>query len=311
MDYIEILMFSRGGIGMQIQTNRNQREIKAHGDYTFPVLVSKECITDYEFGTFSWHWHSEIEMTLVEDGEMIYQVNGADFHLKEGDVMFGNANTLHSGHMIEGKDCHYWSITFDPKIVYGFEKSLIQTKYVDLVVNGHEFSALWFDGSEEWHRDIKEKMWRVIELDLERPDFYEMEVQMLLSEIWLVLLRHQGAFHQEMESLNPKELARLKTILGFIHENYDKKITLTDIADSVHICKSECCRFFKKHMNESLFEYLLRYRIEQSILYLQNPEYNITDAAFNCGFADAGYYSRIFRKYTGYCPRDYKVTISI
>lgn len=134
---------------------------------------------------------------------------------------------------------------------------------------------------------------------------------MLLSEIWLVLLRHQGAFHQEMESLNPKELARLKTILGFIHENYDKKITLTDIADSVHICKSECCRFFKKHMNESLFEYLLRYRIEQSILYLQNPEYNITDAAFNCGFADAGYYSRIFRKYTGYCPRDYKVTISI
>lgn len=99
--------------------------------------------------------------------------------------------------------------------------------------------------------------------------FYEMEVQMLLSEIWLVLLRHQGAFNQDAESLNPKELARLKTILGFIHENYDKKITLTDIADSVHICKSECCRFFKKHMNESLFDYLLRYRVEQSIPYLR------------------------------------------
>ncbi len=85
---------------------------------------------------------------------------------------------------------------------------------MDLVVNGHEFSALWFDGSEEWHGDIREKMKKVIELDLERPDFYEMEVQMLLSEIWLVLLRHQGAFNQETESLNPKELARLKTILG-------------------------------------------------------------------------------------------------
>ena len=102
MDDIEILAFYREGKRMQIQTNRNQREIKAHGDFTFPVLVSKECITDYEFGTFSWHWHSEIEMTLVEDGEMIYQVNGADFHLQEGDVMFGNANTLHSGHMVEG-----------------------------------------------------------------------------------------------------------------------------------------------------------------------------------------------------------------
>ena len=93
MDDIEILAFYREGKRMQIQTNRNQREIKAHGDFTFPVLVSKECITDYEFGTFSWHWHSEIEMTLVEDGEMIYQVNGADFHLQEGDVMFGNVLT--------------------------------------------------------------------------------------------------------------------------------------------------------------------------------------------------------------------------
>lgn len=129
---------------------------------------------------------------------------------------------------------------------------------------------------------------KVIELDLERPDFYEMEVQMLLSEIWLVLLRHQGAFHQETESLNPKELARLKTILGFIHENYDKKIALTDIADSVHICKSECCRFFKKHMNESLFDYLLRYRVEQSIPYLRDEEYSITDAAFNSGLRMQG-----------------------
>lgn len=158
-------------------------------------------------------------------------------------------------------------------------------------MNGHEFSALWFDGSEEWHWDIRKKMKKVIELDLERPDFYEMEVQMLLSEIWLVLLRHQGAFHQETESLNPKELARLKTILGFIHENYDK---------------SECCRFFKKHMNESLFDYLLRYRVEQSIPYLRDEEYSITDAAFNSGFTDAGYYSRVFRKYTGVAPRKFR-----
>ena len=98
----------------------------------------------------------------------------------------------------------------------------------------------------------------------------------------------------------------MKTILGFIHENYDKKITLTDIADSVHICKSECCRFFKKHMNESLFDYLLRYRVEQSIPYLRDEEYSITDAAFNSGFTDTGYYSRVFRKCTGVSPRKFR-----
>ena len=291
---------------MQIQTSKNQRELKTHGDFSFPCLISHERITEYEFGTFSWHWHPEIELTLIEDGEMIYQINGSDLHVKKGCTIFSNCNTLHSGHMIEGKTCDYWSITFDPRLIYGFENSRIQTKYVDLVVEGREFSALYFDGSEEWHHDISSAMKKIIDYDQTRSDFYEMKIQMLLTKIWLLLLEHRASFLPDKKSLNPKSSARLKNILGFLHENYDKKITLDDIADSVHICKSEYCRFFKKHMNESLFDYLLHYRIEQSIPYLRNPEYSITDAAFLSGFTDPGYYSRIFHKYTGYSPRAYR-----
>ena len=40
-------------------------------------------------------------------------------------------------------------------------------------------------------------------------------------------------------------------------------LTLEDLAAQIHICRSECCRFFKKCMNESLFDYLLDYRIEK------------------------------------------------
>ena len=65
--------------------------------------------------------------------------------------------------------------------------------------------------------------------------------------------------------------------------------------------------FFKKHMQESLFDYLLRYRIEQSIPYLRNPEFSITETALCCGFSDAGYYSRMFKRYTGMSPRDYRI----
>ena len=109
---------------MQIVTNKSQKELKEHGSYQFPILVSRECLSGYETGSFFWHWHPEVELTLVTEGVIEYHVNGSVFILKEGQALFGNANSLHSGNMVEGQDCHYISITFDPRLVYGYETAL-------------------------------------------------------------------------------------------------------------------------------------------------------------------------------------------
>ncbi len=53
---------------MQIHTEKNQKEIKRHGNYEFPVNISPESIQSYEQGYFLWHWHPEIELTWIYPG---------------------------------------------------------------------------------------------------------------------------------------------------------------------------------------------------------------------------------------------------
>ena len=62
---------------MQIRMDKENRELKAHGSYEFPVNISYEQLSRYERGSFSWHWHPEIELTFVLSGQIGYQVNGA------------------------------------------------------------------------------------------------------------------------------------------------------------------------------------------------------------------------------------------
>lgn len=291
---------------MQIQINQDQKEMKEHGNFPFPVLVSDEILSRYESGAFMWHWHPEIEFTLVVSGEILYRINQSDFHLKSGQALFGNTNTLHTGHMLHGLDCHYISLTFDPKLIYGYEKSLLHTKYVAPLLQNPKLSSICFDLQEAWHHDVIDALVRIHHLSRQKEDFFEMKIQVILHQLWLIILEHYSDLLNDDNYINEKNLDRLKTILSFIQENYAAKISLEDIAGSIHLCKSECCRLFKKHMHESLFDYLLRYRIEKSLPHLMNPDCSITEAAFQVGFADSNYFSKVFRKCMGYTPTKYR-----
>lgn len=94
----------------EIITDGSQKELKKHGSDEFPLLVSYEKLSGYKSGSFLWHWHPEIEITLVLDGQILYKVNQCTYHMKAGDILLGNANVLHAGFMEDMKDGKYVSI---------------------------------------------------------------------------------------------------------------------------------------------------------------------------------------------------------
>ena len=289
---------------MQIITNQFQKELKQHGNEQFPFLVSYQKLSEYESGSFMWHWHPEIEITYVQKGTMCYKVNHMVYHLKEGDIVFNNSGALHSGTMENQKDCAYIPVTFDSRLIYGFFQSTVNSKYVDPVIQDSMLPAICIDQSEPWHKPFREYLLRIINLDEKKPDFYELDITICLQSIWRLLLEHI-TYEPQASRENSLEYDRIKKILSYIEENYQNKITLNDIAGHIHLCESECTRLFKRHMNTTLFAFLQEYRIERSLEFLQDDQ-PVSAVADKAGFSDPNYYSKVFAKIKGCSPREYR-----
>ena len=289
---------------MQIQTTQNRKEIKEHGDYAFPVSFSLESIQAYELGKFLWHWHPEIELTLFLSGEMESHIHDSVYTLKAGDGLFGNCNTLHAGFQKDGQDCSYLSITFLPRFLYGYEGSRLQTKYVNAITKNDNWGSLKLESSVDWQKEILDMLRDLHRLSQEPPEDLELQTQILLLRIWQKLYQYFQTLPDKKERPQ-KNMQRLRELISYLQEHSAEDISLDDIAGHINICKSECCRFFKKYMNMTIFDYLLLLKVQNSLPLLKQGE-SITHTAEMVGFSNAAYFGQIFRRYIKCTPSEYR-----
>ena len=289
---------------MELRIDEQGKELKYHGTYGFPVNVGRKRISSYATGSFPWHWHDEVEFTLVFSGEMEYRVNESGYVLRAGEGLFCNADALHTGGRCpveQAPDCDYVSITVHPRFLYGYEGSVLRTKYVA----GVAVSSVHLTQAVPWQRQALSALKEIYQLLLEKPELYELSVQRLFLEIWAGLYRHHAVDAENAPAEDPEKLQRLRVLLSFLHSHYQERLTLEDAARQVNLSKSECCRFFKKQMDLSIFDYLLDYRVGQSLKLLKSGK-TVAEAAAEAGFSSPAYFAKVFRAHTGRSPRQYR-----
>lgn len=97
----------------------------------------------------------------------------------------------------------------------------------------------------------------------------------------------------------------VKKILDYINENYYKNLTNKEIAAVFGFNPNYISDTVKKYTGFSLHGYLLHIRILKSLTYLEAQNRTISEIADLCGFSEAGYFSRYFKKEMGISPTEY------
>lgn len=92
----------------------------------------------------------------------------------------------------------------------------------------------------------------------------------------------------------------------YIEKNYQEDINLNKISNYVSLSKNYFCNIFKKETGITIWDYLIRIRMEEAKKMLLETEQKTYEISELVGYDDPSYFGRLFKKYTGFTPIEFR-----
>lgn len=294
-----------------ISVDNDLQELKVHGNLEFPVMIYSVVLSQMYLKIIRWHWHPEIEMIYVQEGKVEVMIDEESFILTPGQGIFINQNVLHAFHHVEGYDAVFFSLVFHPAMIFGYGKASLSVKYLSPILENPSMQYLILSNDDPHTAPLIQYMKNVRDHYTSSEYGYELICKANICHLWNELLKVP---HDQTDTVvKPKRIhndeQRIKDAIIYIEQHYAEPITLDDIARSIPISKSECCRCFKRILHQTPFEYLMKYRIFQAakLIQHQDPSANsISNLAITVGFGNISYFNKVFKRYLKMTPSEYK-----
>ena len=112
-----------------------------------------------------------------------------------------------------------------------------------------------------------------------------------------------GIIYDDNEKTN---VTAIKLAKQYIINNFNKNITLKEVADEVFLRQNYLSELFKKEMGEGFYDFLSRYRIQVAKDLLLTTNLRVYEIAENVGYNDSITFGRAFKKITGATPNSFR-----
>ena len=272
----------------------------------FPLKFHYIDVPKVDLGYVPWHWHSEIEINMVLEGELLFFVDEKQFHLKPGDGYFVNSDVLHMLRPPENCPDINIGCIFSENIL-AEKRSLIYQKFVKPIYGAAAYPFIILRREVPWQRDILECLKKMYQVLLEDRNGKELVVRMLLEQMWLRIFEHNNELYvKEQDSVLTAQDQRVKEMCGFINAHFQEPLELSKIAAEAHISVREAIRCFNNILSMTPHQYLQERRLAAAKYLLTNTQLPIIDIAMQSGFNYSSYFSKIFRRNIGMSPNEYR-----
>ncbi|WP_164821778.1 response regulator [Paenibacillus koleovorans] len=154
-----------------------------------------------------------------------------------------------------------------------------------------------------WSRSIEQTGGRPNRLQI--SDTFESFLQ--LGEVYSSLLEREAPIAAAGYLPRERESLLIQSIKSYIASNYWKdQLSILEMANELNYTSAYICMIFKKATGDTLNHYLNEYRLQKAKELMNDVTLKIADVAALVGYSSENYFSKVFRKYEGLSPSDYR-----
>jgi len=238
--------------------------------------------------------HGHFEVYYLISGERDYFIEDTLYHIECGSVVIIPPMVLHR--TVGEKVGNIARILLDIPKSYAdgelFEKCLENGK------------SLIFNIPKK-HRPLFEKKLVDMESEYTRGDAFSGRLLKNYTEELLIMLIRLKS-EKSIGQIDVETDRVISKAAKYIAENFDKPVSLDEVAAYVNMSKSYFSKFFKRKTGSGFADYLTGVRINEGAKLLENTGLDITEIALRCGYNDSAYFTAVFKKIKGVTPTAYR-----
>lgn len=271
-----------------------------NNDDLFILLNNKNAKFDYPI-----HFHPDFELNLVMNtngkriiGDSVEEFVGMDLALI-------GPNLPHVWKAPSTPQTHVITVQFHDQFLNSFllSKRLFVPirEMLERAARGIDFAG-----------DIKQRVApRLIELSRSHGfstalDFFSILYDLATSHDQRLLA---NASYDTSSIMRESKSRRISVICKYIEENYNKNISLGDIASQIGMSESAASHFFRKRTNRSFVSYLSDVRIGHATKMLIETSHSIAEICYMCGYTNLSNFNRMFKKAKDQTPSEYRAAL--
>ncbi|RJE84687.1 AraC family transcriptional regulator [Paenibacillus sp. 1011MAR3C5] len=270
--------------------------------YENPLLSIRIFRTLRDEGGFTnWHYHKQLELLLIMEGQLDVYLEEDSYHLEPGEVVIIGDSELHRDR--SSKVLDYIVLQFDLEQFFD-HSSIPYMRYFSQTHTPLSKANYIFRENEEIKKQTAACIEGILQEVKRKNTGYELAVSILIKQILLLLLR--GDTRKMLVEQDNFEKIRLKPVLDYVENHLTDRIQVEEVCKIANMSYYYFVKYFKKTIGLSFTEYVNYRKVKWAERILLTKDLSISEVGEKIGMPNMAHFYKMFKKYNDCSPKQFQ-----